>query len=167
MAIIKTKDFTLRPIRISDAQKYADCHKDEDAKKNFFSAPSNIKEAEKELSENKKFVKRFAIIVNKEFAGFMTLKLNNVARYKHSAIIGYGLLESFRGKGIATKAVKTLTKYAFDELKLTRITGWCRTFNKASARVLEKSGYKLEGILRKNKYVDGKYFDDMVWSKNK
>lgn len=43
----------------------------------------------------------------------------------------------------------------------------CRTFNKASARVLEKSGYKLEGILRKNKFKDGKYLDDMLWAKTK
>jgi len=35
--------------------------------------------------------------------------------------------------------------------KLKRLEGWCRTFNKPSARVLEKSGFKLEGILRKNK----------------
>jgi RimJ/RimL family protein N-acetyltransferase len=42
-----------------------------------------------------------------------------------------------------------------------------RANNKASARVLEKAGYKLEGILRKNKCVDEVYLDDFVYSKIK
>jgi len=66
---------------------------------------------------------------------------------------------------LATEAVKKVTSYGFKKLKLKRIYGYCRTFNKSSARVLEKAGYKLEGILRKNKYLRGKYVDDMVWGK--
>ena len=41
----------------------------------------------------------------------------------------------------------------------------CRTFNKASARVLEKAGYIHEGTLHKNKLSNGKYLDDMIWAK--
>jgi RimJ/RimL family protein N-acetyltransferase len=41
----------------------------------------------------------------------------------------------------------------------------CRTFNKASARVLEKAGYKYEGTIHKNKFLNGKYVDDMIWAK--
>jgi len=64
-----------------------------------------------------------------------------------------------------TKAGKMATKYFFEKYKLRRISGNVRTFNKASARVMEKSGYKLEGILRKNKLKEGKFMDDMVYSK--
>ena len=68
---------------------------------------------------------------------------------------------------MVTESVEKITSYGFDKLKLKRISGYCRTFNKASAKVLERAGYKLEGILRKNKFVKGKYLDDMVWGKVK
>lgn len=41
--IIKTKDFTLRPIRISDAQGYLECNQDKEARRGFNSCPKNIK----------------------------------------------------------------------------------------------------------------------------
>ena len=83
---------------------------------------------------------------------------------EHKAVIGYCLHPKFRGRGIMARAVKLVTKYAFKKYKLKRISGMCRTFNKSSIKVLERAGYKLEGILRKNKMKDGKYVDDMVWA---
>jgi RimJ/RimL family protein N-acetyltransferase len=164
--IIKTKDFVLRPRTLKDAQFYLDCHKDKEAKKNFMSVPKNLKEAKQEIREGmaKKSL-RFIIEVQGNPAGFITLELNDNPRYKHSAIIGYAIHPDFRGKGLATKATKVLSDYGFKKLRLVRITGWCRTFNKASAKVLENAGFKLEGILKKNKFKDGKYLDDMMWAK--
>jgi RimJ/RimL family protein N-acetyltransferase len=165
--IIKTKDFILRPIKSSDAQGYLECHQDEDAKKNFMNVPKNLKEARKEISESVKDGIVFAIEIEGKFAGFVHLEISNKLMYKHSAIIGLGLHRDFRGRGIATNVLKVVTNYGFEKLKLKRISGMCRTFNKASARMLEKSGYKLEGILIKNKFKDGKYLDDMIWAKVK
>lgn len=167
MTIIKTKEFFLRPLRSTDAKGYLECHQDKDAKSNFFSVPSNVEEAKKEIQEGKKHNKKFAIVVNKEFAGFINLELNNHPAYKHSGKISYGIHKDFRGKGLATKALKKITEYGFKELKLKRISGMCRTFNKASIRVLEKAGYKHEGTLHKNKFCNGKYLDDMIWAKYK
>ena len=55
----------------------------------------------------------------------------------------------------------------FKKHKLKRISAMGRAKNKASARVLEKSGYKCEGILRKNKCVDGVYLDDFIYARVK
>lgn len=167
MTIIKTKEFILRPIRITDAQGYLECHQDEDAKANFSSVPKTIEEAKKEIHDGKKHNKKFAIIIKGKFTGFVNLELNNHPRYRHSAIVGYGIHKDFRRMGLATKALKKITSYGFNELKLKRISGMCRTFNKASARVLEKAGYKHEGTLCKNKFSNGKYLDDMIWAKVK
>jgi RimJ/RimL family protein N-acetyltransferase len=163
----KTKEFILRPITIKDAQGYLECHHDKEAKRNFMSIPKNLNEARKEVKESLKKGITFAIEVNGEFAGFIHLELNNNLKYKHSAIISYGIRPNFRGRGIATKATKLVTDYGFKKLKLVRISGKCRTFNKASARVLEKAGFKLEGISRKKILKDGKYLDDMIWAKVK
>ncbi|MCF7798661.1 GNAT family N-acetyltransferase [Candidatus Woesearchaeota archaeon] len=171
MTIIKTKDFTLRPIRASDAQGYLECHEDKEAKANFTSVPTTIHEAKEEILEGKKernaINKKFAIIVEGKFAGFINLELTNHPRYKHSANISYGIHKDFRGQGLATKALKKITTYGLNELKLKRISGYCRTHNKASAKVLANAGYEHEGTLRKNKFMNGKYLDDMIWAKVK
>ena len=167
MPILKHKRFTLRPMKPSDAQAYLEVHNDSEAKKNFMSVPKNIIEAKKELKHDIKNGLNFAIVFENNVAGFVHLELNKKPRYKHSAIIGYGIIKKYRGKGLTTAAVKMVTDYGFKKLKLRRISGMCRTFNKASARVLEKAGYKLEGILRKNKFKNRKYLDDMLWAKVK
>jgi RimJ/RimL family protein N-acetyltransferase len=165
--ILEGKGFVLRSITLNDAQAYLECQQDKESKINFTICPKNLNESKKEIKNGIKKGIVFAIVVNGEFAGFIHLELNNKPRYKHSAIIGYGIHKDFRGRGLATKAVKLLTDYGFKKLKLKRISGYCRTFNKASARVLEKCGYQLEGILRKNKFKNGKYLDDMVWARVK
>ncbi len=168
MVVIKSKDFVLRPITIKDSLGYLECHQDKEAKRNFMLLPKNLREAKKEIQESFKNPSLYFVIdVHGEFAGFVHLKLNDNPKSKHSAIIGYGINPKFRGRGLATAATKLVTDYGFKKLKLKRISGLCRTFNKASARVLEKCGYKLEGILKKNKFKDGKYLDDMVWAKVK
>ena len=96
MAIIKAREFILRPIRITDVQGYFECHKDEDSKANFSSVPTTIEEAKKELQETNKHNKKFAIIIKEKFAGFINLKLTTHPRYKHSAIVGYGIHKDFR-----------------------------------------------------------------------
>ena|SRR3989344_4988192 len=99
----------------------------------------------------------------------ITLILCNLNQkfFEHRAGIGFCMHPLYRRRGITTKAVILVTKYAFKKYSLKRITGWCRTFNKASARVLEKAGYRLEGILRKNKFKNRRYLDDMVWAQIK
>ncbi len=162
---MKMKDFNLRPIRITDAKGYFECHRDKDAKLNFSSIPKTLLEAKKEIQKDKKYNKRFAIIFEGKFAGFVNLRLNYENKYKHSAIVGYGIHKNFRRGGLATQALKRVTDYGFRKLKLKRISGMCRTFNKASARVLEKAGYRCEGTLHKNKFINGRYYDDMIWAK--
>lgn len=172
MVIIKAKNFTLRPIRMSDLKAYFESQQDRETRLGFLNPPKTLEQARKMLKEDilalrKKSGETLAIEVNGEYAGFVEIHDLNKKYFKHRATIGYHIAKKFRGRGITTSAVKLATAYAFKKYKLKRIEGWCRTFNKASARVLEKAGYKLEGILRKNKFKDGKYLDDMVFAKVK
>lgn len=167
IAIIKTKGIILRPITLKDARGYLECHQDKDAKRNFMSIPGDANVAKKEIREGLKNSFMWAIETNGKFAGFIYLKLNKGDEYKHTGFVGFGVHPGFRRKSLATQSLKLITDYGFKKLKLKRIEGRCRTFNKASARVLEKAGYNLEGILRKHKFRNGKYLDDMVWAKLK
>jgi [ribosomal protein S5]-alanine N-acetyltransferase len=157
--MIKTKEFILRPITLDDARGYLECHKDKEAKRNFMSVPKNLEEAKEEVADGiKKNLVFFAIEFNREFVGFINLKAD---RYlKNSAVLGMGVIKKFRNKGLATKAVRKVTEHGFKKIELERISGKCRTFNKASGKVMKKAGYKFKEILKKNKFVD-----DEVWVK--
>ena len=170
MTIIKGKEFILRPIRMSDAEAYFETMQDKQTKRGFMSVPKSLQEAKKEVKEHiqnirSKKSETFAIEVNGEYAGFVKIDHENWNPKDHRGRIHYCTHPKFRGKGITTKAVKLITEYGFKKLKFKRIMGQCRSFNKASARVLEKAGYKLEGILRKDAFKNGKYYNNMVWAK--
>jgi len=90
----------------------------------------------------------FAIEVEGEFAGSIGL-VRQKDVYRLSAEIGYWLGEPYWGKGIMTEAVWQLTEYGFSRLGLVRIYTGVFDFNRASQRVLEKAGFKLECISEK------------------
>jgi [ribosomal protein S5]-alanine N-acetyltransferase len=74
----------------------------------------------------------------------------------HKAEIGYWLAKPFWGRGIMTDVVRTYVDYAFHELGVVRLTAHTFEFNLASARVLEKNKFQLEGCLRKHLMKEGK-----------
>jgi ribosomal-protein-alanine N-acetyltransferase len=172
MTIIKTKYFTLRPLKLSDVKPYFESMQDKITKKGFFNVPKNLKEAKKEIANHIKQNKSkvgatFTIEVNGEYAGYVKIDYENWDKKEHRGRIHYCTHPKFRGKGITTKAANLVTEYGFKKLKLKRIIGTCRTYNKASARILEKIGYKLEGILKKDLKKKKKYLDTMLWAKVK
>ena len=57
--------------------------------------------------------------------------------------IGYAIAEAEMNKGYATEAVSKLSKWALDTIDINQIHGIVADENKSSAKVLEKSGYKL------------------------
>ncbi len=83
----------------------------------------------------------------------------------HQAELAYWLARPQWGQGIITEAVKQVTALAFDEFDLVRITANVFAFNMASARVLEKAGFQLEGHLRNHYKKDGKVFDGKLYAK--
>ena len=83
--------------------------------------------------------------------------------YRKSAEIGYWLGEPFWGQGIATRAVRTLTEYAFENFDLNRLYAGVFEWNPASVRVLEKAGYTLEGRRRQAVIKDGRLLDELMY----
>lgn len=80
-----------------------------------------------------------------------------------SAAIGYCLDEPAWGAGHATEAARALLGWAFGTLDLNRVQAECDTRNLASARVLEKLGFRREGTLREDCVVDGVVSDSWVY----
>jgi len=87
--------------------------------------------------------------------------------HRHTAEFGYWLAEEFWGKGIMTEVVPAFVDYCFKEFSLNRIYAEPFSNNPASARVLEKAGFVLEGRLRKNVVNDGKVVDSLLYARTK
>ncbi|MGB8455745.1 MAG: GNAT family protein [Anaerocolumna sp.] len=80
-------------------------------------------------------------------------------------MIGYVLSEKYWGLGLIPEAVKEVIRYAFEELKLDLITVYHYPFNYQSRRVIEKCGFKYEGILRMASHIyNGQVYDDVCYS---
>ena len=105
-----------------------------------------------------------AIEVEGEAAGSIGLHLQSGV-WRHSAEIGYWLGEAHWGRGITTDAVRVLTRYGLDELRLVRIFARVFEWNAASARVLEKAGYVLEGRHRRAVLKDGDVIDELTYAR--
>lgn len=81
----------------------------------------------------------------------------------HNGEVGYWLGRESRGRGIAREAVRAFIPYAFDRLALNRLTAHTLHFNAPSIRVLEASGFKLEGRLRKYTRTASGFHDTLVF----
>ena len=106
----------------------------------------------------------FAIASAEELIGGIGVELGEDIHHR-SAEIGFWLGEPFWGRGIVTAAVRAFTPWAFERFELLRI--WAGVFesNPASARVLEKAGYVLEGRHRGAVVKDGSVLDELVYAR--
>jgi [ribosomal protein S5]-alanine N-acetyltransferase len=84
----------------------------------------------------------------------------------HRAEIGYWLAKPYWGRGIMTAVVKKACEFAFNEWELLKITAHVFAFNLASARVLEKCGFREEGYLRNHFQKDGRLIDVRLYGLN-
>ncbi len=83
-------------------------------------------------------------VASGKFVGYSGLYCSN-AESGH-AEVGYMLSSSCHGKGYATESLKAVIDWACLSFKVHKFIGLCAKENIASARVLEKNGFQLEGI---------------------
>lgn len=82
-----------------------------------------------------------------------------------SGHVGYWIGERFGGRGLMTDAVKVVTSFAFDTLRLHRIEAACIPDNIRSIRVLEKAGFRREGLLRSYLRINGIWQDHYLYAR--
>jgi ribosomal-protein-alanine N-acetyltransferase len=93
------------------------------------------------------------------------ISLGNIRRgVSQSAQVGYWMGERFAGKGLMLEALLVLVPFAFDSLRLHRIEAACIPRNSRSTRVLEKAGFKREGLLRSYLKIDGVWQDHVLYA---
>ena len=76
----------------------------------------------------------------------------------------YSLISSERGKGYCSEAAQIMVDYLFLGKEASCIQAHTHVKNIASQRVLEKVGFKKEGIMRKRSFVRGQWTDMLIFS---
>jgi len=78
--------------------------------------------------------------------------------------IGYHLIPRERRKGYGTEAAQLIVDYLFLSRTIDRIQAITDVRNKASQRVLEKTGSQKEGTIRKSGFVEGAWTNAYLYS---
>jgi RimJ/RimL family protein N-acetyltransferase len=124
------------------------------------------------LEDGKKFIMSatadtpahvLAIDINNEAVGGIGIHPQTDI-YCKNAELGYWLAEPWWGRGIIPQAIERMVDYAFANWDINRI--FARPFgsNIASQKVLEKTGFVLEGRFEKTVFKNGEYLDELVYA---
>jgi [ribosomal protein S5]-alanine N-acetyltransferase len=80
------------------------------------------------------------------------------------ASAGYWVAAAARGRGVATRGLRLLCAFAFDQLGVERIELWIQPENEPSRRLAERVGFRREGLLRSFMPVQGVRRDMLMYS---
>jgi RimJ/RimL family protein N-acetyltransferase len=80
------------------------------------------------------------------------------------AEIGYALTLNERRKGYCTEAVNIMIDYLFLSKNMMRVQAHTDVRNVGSQKVLEKTGFKKEGVIRKSFFTRGEWRDMILYS---
>lgn len=100
--------------------------------------------------------------LNSELAGVIILGW--IQAQHRSATVSYWLGECFTGRGLATDALKILSRFAFNRLGLNRLEISASVTNAKSAAVATRAGFTPEGTCREYEFINGKFVDHVRFS---
>jgi len=84
--------------------------------------------------------------------------------HRNNAELGYWLAEPYWGKNIVSRAIPRMLDYGFTHWPINRIFARPYGSNKASQRVLEKTGFVLEARFEKNIIKAGTLEDELIYA---
>jgi len=154
----------LRVPTITDARPMAELGNDKriwDNLRNLFPHPYRLEHAKEfiALVQEENPARTLAICIEGSFAGIIGLNLQPDV-YEKSLEIGYWLGAPFWGQGLASRAVKLMSGYAFEYLDCNRLHTGVYSYNPASMRVLEKCGYQKEGVFKNAIWKNQEFWDE-------
>ncbi len=93
------------------------------------------------------------------------ITLDNIRRGPAQAgTLGYWIGEPFARQGYMREAIIAITHYGFETLDLSRVEAACLPENTASRGVLEKSGFKYEGVAQSYLQINGRWRNHVLYA---
>jgi len=166
---ITTDEITLRKIVPSDIDSLFEIYNNEEL---FLYSPYMIKKNKDTVAN---MIGHFERDFNKKKEIFLGITLNDTPDFivgvaemfdyncdVNMITIGYRLNDRFWGKGIATKTVKAMTDYLFNDTGLNRIQAFVMPENTKSLSVLRRNNFVEEGVIRQGHIWKGKGVVDLT-----
>jgi ribosomal-protein-alanine N-acetyltransferase len=92
------------------------------------------------------------------------ITLSNIRRgVAETGTLGYWIGQPHAGRGVGTAAARAMLDHAFGALNLHRVEAACLPTNHASRRVLEKAGFRQEGLAKAYLKINGRWADHLLF----
>jgi RimJ/RimL family protein N-acetyltransferase len=115
-----------------------------------------------QLAEGERFSFAIADAGSGNAVGAIGLGLRDLSAGRATA--GYAVSPAHRGRGIATSALKALTRFAWTIPALYRVELYIEPWNRSSIHVAEAAGYQREGLLRSYLEIGGIRRDMLLYA---
>ena len=93
------------------------------------------------------------------------ITLDNIRRGPSQAgTVGYWIGEEFARQGYMSEALAAVVHHAFTALDLSRIEAACLPENAASRGLLERSGFKYEGVAQAYLQINGRWRNHVLYA---
>ena len=100
--------------------------------------------------------------VENEFCGL--IEVRDIDHEHSQGELSFWLAIKDWGHGYMSEVVQIIVQYGFEVLNLNRLYAYHMLRNPATGRVLEKNGFKQEGLLRQRVQKWGQYEDVALWA---
>ena len=106
----------------------------------------------------------FDLIENESNKVIGSCGFHNWVKEHKRAEIGYYLHPQYRKKGFISEAIAKVIEYGFKSMELIRIEACIDPDNEASMNVMNRFGFKKEGVLRQHYISHDKVYDSVIFS---
>jgi RimJ/RimL family protein N-acetyltransferase len=164
--LLEGKNVNLRVMEREDVDFLVQCFNDMNFRGEYTPIEVQISKSEemKRFDNPSNFTERKTFIIQKKDGTRIGIIYHLIGHSIGMMEIGYFFVPSERGKGYGTEAVQLMVDYLFLSQNIVRIEATTNVGNKASQRVLEKAGFRIEGTIRKLYFVRGVWTDYYLYS---
>ena len=169
LPVLDTERLRLRPVRRTDAEAILQVFGDDAAMRFWSHEPLADLDAAHGYID--RMVAGFAsrtlfqwVVADRETDGLLgTVTVYQWDHANHRAEVGFMLGRAHWGRGFAQEAVRAVLRFAFEAMDLHRVEADTHPGNAASLRLLERLGFRREGLLRQRFLIDGSASDSEIF----
>ncbi|WP_010097872.1 GNAT family N-acetyltransferase [Ornithinibacillus scapharcae] len=168
--VLHTKNYMLRGVSADDAPRLFDFLSDKTTMR--FITPKPVETEGEVVALINQYQSRFLegkeipwVIVGKETGDIIgQFRLHKMNNWHKKAEMGAVIHESYQHKGVMTEIMPVILSFVFESLQLNRLVGDIFSGNVGSRKLLEKYGFRREGVLRQTDFDGEVYHDTVVYS---
>ncbi|MGN1330266.1 MAG: GNAT family N-acetyltransferase [Clostridia bacterium] len=117
----------------------------------------------KYLQENSNPEATFSIVTLEEDKLIGTISLEKIDHLNRTATLGIFIGDKdYLSKGYGTEAIRLILDYGFNYMNLHSIKLNLMSFNERALKCYKKCGFKENGRIRENRFINGKYYDTIA-----